>query len=233
MAPLILENLSKLEYAQREAYNSLRSNLQFCGKDIKKIMFTSCGPAEGKSTVSFEISRSLAESGKKVVLVDTDLRKSVLMSRYGIYASDNKVSGLTHYLSGQDSLPGIVHSTNVENLSIIVSGPDSPNPSELLASKTFSDMMTELEKHFDYIIVDSAPLGLVIDAAVVASTCDGVVIVVESNKNGRRLVEDVKKQLERTGIRILGCVLNKFDETKGGYSYYSKYGKYGKYERYY
>lgn len=110
-----------------EAYKTLRANLQFCGKDIKSIAITSCTPAEGKSTVSLNMAKSLAESGKRVLFIDADLRKSVLVSRCQVKQA---VKGLSHYLSGQCAFADVVYSTNVPNLHMIFAGPVPPNPAE-------------------------------------------------------------------------------------------------------
>ena len=98
---IIFNNLEEMDYGRREAFNSLRTNLQFCGADLKVLLFTSCTPNEGKSTITFELARSIAENNKKVVLVDADLRKSVMLGRYKAQAADKKVGGLSHYLSKQ------------------------------------------------------------------------------------------------------------------------------------
>ena len=128
---ILFQNLEKQTYARREAFNSLRTNLQFCGVDNKVIMFTSCTPDEGKSTVTMELARSLNDDGKKVVLVDADLRKSVFVGRYRIH-SEETMFGLSHYLSGQKKMDEVINHTNIENLDMIIAGPVAPNPTELL-----------------------------------------------------------------------------------------------------
>ena len=230
MANIItFENLEKQTYARKEAFNSLRTNLQFCGVDNKVIMFTSCTPDEGKSTVTMELARSLNDDGKKVVLVDADLRKSVFVGRYRI-KSEETIFGLSHYLSGQKKKADVINKTNIENLDMIIAGPVAPNPTELLGRDLFINLLNELKEEYDIVLVDCPPLGWVIDAAVVAPNCDGVVLVVESGAISYRYLQDVKKQLEVTGVNILGVVLNKVQVEGGGY--YNKYGKYGKYGGY-
>lgn len=243
---ILLRNLEKQTYARREAFNSLRTNLQFCGIDNKVIMFTSCTPDEGKSTVTMELARSLNEDGKKVVLVDADLRKSVFVGRYRIHA-DDAIYGLSHYLSGQREMEEVINHTNIENLDMIIAGPVAPNPTELLGRELFTGLLSELKERYDVVLIDCPPLGWVIDAAVVAPNCDGAILVVESNLISYRYLQDVKKQLEVTGVKILGAVLNKVKVEGGGYynryysghykGYYSRYGygrygKYGEYGRY-
>lgn len=240
---ILFQNLEKQTYARREAFNSLRTNLQFCGVDNKVIMFTSCTPDEGKSTVTMELARSLNDDGKKVILVDADLRKSVFAGRYRI-RSEETIFGLSHYLSGQKKMEEVINHTNIENLDMILAGPYAPNPTELLGRDLFLNLLAALKEKYDVVLIDCPPLGWVIDAAVVAPNCDGVVLVVESGAISYRYLQDVKKQLEVTGVNILGVVLNKVVVEGGGYynryysghykGYYNKYGRYGygKYGKY-
>lgn len=217
-----------LKYYSAEAYKSLRSNLQFCGGDKKTIVFTSCTQNEGKTRIVLNLAISLAEIGKKVLLLDADLRKSVLLGR--IEAVKN-VKGLTHFLSKQEPLKNIMYTTNIPNLHMIFAGPVPPNPSELLSSRYFELMLNNLRDVYDYVLIDSPPLGSVIDSAVIASKCDGCILVIESGWNSWRFEEEIKTQIEKTGCPILGAVLNKVDvSSKGYYGRYGKYGKYGKYK---
>lgn len=221
---IILNNLEELDYGRREAYNSLRTNLQFCGADLKTFLFTSCSPGEGKSTVSFELARSMAENGKKVIFMDADLRKSVTLSRYKAQSSNKGIRGLSHYLSKQADLDDIICDTNVHGLDMILTGPLSPNPTELLNGELFSLLIKYLKLEYDAVLIDSPPLGSVIDAAVIAPKCDGTILIVESNVTSHRAATDVKKQLELTGCRILGVVLNKIEpENRKYYKYYGEY----------
>lgn len=221
---LIFEKLEKADYATREVFNSLRINLQFCGDDVKTILFTSCTPNEGKSTVTLELARSMGEDNKKIILIDADLRKSVLVGHYGI-KSKEQIYGLSHYLSGQKKEADIIHHTDINNVDIILAGPVVPNPTELLGNHYFAELLESLKEKYDMVLVDCPPLGWVIDAAVVAPQCDGSIIVVESAAISYHYLQEVKKQLEVTGCRILGVVLNKVQVETGGY--YKHYGRYG------
>lgn len=224
---IVLNNLEDLEYRRREAFNSLRNNLQFCGADLKTFLLTSCGQNEGKSTVSFELARSMATAGKKVVLVDADMRKSVMVARYQMQTTNKKVLGLTHYLSKQTKIEGIIHETNIEGLDIVLTGPLSPNPTDLLEGKEFDMLLKYLKERYDAVIIDTPPLGLVIDAAVIAPKCDGVLLIIESEMTSYRAAQEVKKQLEMAGGRILGTVLNKIPSEGSNYHrYYKYYGEY-------
>ena len=141
---------------------------------------------------------------------------------------------MSQYLSGQRSLENVLYDTNIENLSIIFAGPYSPNPADLLEESLFGDMISKLKEKYDYIIVDTPPMGNLIDGAIVARQCDGAVMVIESGSISYRLEQRVKGQLEKSGCRILGVVLNKVNMERNGYysKYYGKYGKYSKYGHY-
>ena len=207
-------------YFMREAFNTLRTNILFSGKDVKTIVITSCMAHEGKTTVSFETSKSLAESGKKVLLVDADLRKSVMVSRY---TKDRGITGLSHLLSGQVTAEQAICKTQVAGLDVIFAGPYPPNPTELVGSPAFKEFIDTQRDHYDYIIVDAAPLGLVIDAAVMASVCDGAVIVINAGTIKYRMAQGVKAQLQKSGCKILGVVLNQVSRkgASSNGSYYS------------
>lgn len=226
MTAVTFENMNKLDYISDEAYKLLRTNIQFSGNDIKIICVTSSLPNEGKSSVSFHLAVSFAESEKKVIYIDADLRRSVFIGRY---KPNQSVLGLSHYLSGQNTMDEIVYETNIDNLDMIFAGPLPPNPAELLGNDNFIDLLSVLRLEYDYIVIDTPPLGNVIDSAIVAKHCDGVVIVVEANTVSYKMVQKVMKQLEKGNSRILGAVLNKVDKRSGGYQHYgNRYKKYDK-----
>ena len=195
------------DYFTKEAYNVLRSNLQFCGKDIKVIMLTSCEANEGKTTVSMHLGKSFADLGKKVLVIDADMRKSVLAGRN---TNAKNAQGLSEILTGFATKKDVIYQTQFENLKVLFAGKYPPNPVELLSSRHFSDLLEDLRNNekFDYIIVDTPPLGLVIDAAVVAPMCDGVVLVMNDNAKYRQ-VENVIEQLRKSDSKILGVVRNR------------------------
>ena len=219
--------LKKLDYYSNEAYNTLRTNIQFCGGDKRVIEFTSCMPNEGKSSVTLNLAVSMAESGKSVLLIDADLRKSVLKARVRL---QERVDGLTHYLTGQASVEEIICTTDIPQLHMIFAGPVPPNPSELLNSSLIEELISEQRKKYEYIIIDTPPLGSVIDSAIIARVCDGTIMVVETDAVSYKLAQEVKEQMIKTGCPILGVVLNKVDISKR--SYYGKYKKYRKYKEY-
>ena len=214
-----------LDRRTEEAFKTLRTNLQFCGKDIKSIALTSCTPNEGKSSVSLQLARSLSENGKRVLFIDADLRKSVIVSRCQV---SQNVKGFSHYLSGQCAFTEAVYMTNVKNLHMIFAGPVPPNPAELLGSNAFKIVIEKMKTVYDYIIIDTPPLGSVIDAAVIANECDGSILVVKSGEISRRFARKIVDQLRMADCPILGAILNSVDMKKNSYgNYYGKY--YGKY----
>ncbi len=219
----------EMDYRSKEAYKALRTNIQFCGNEIKVITITSCTPNEGKSSISFNLAVSFAEAGKRVILIDADMRKSVLIGRYKVGEVE---CGMSHYLSGQRDLNDVIYSTTYENMDIIFSGSYSPNPAELLGHDRFKDMIMILREVYDYVIIDTPPLGAVIDSAIVAKISDGAIMVVEVNAISYRFAQNIKEQLERSGCRILGAIMNKIPVENSGYyhKYYRKYYRYyGKY----
>lgn len=197
----------------------------FSGPSVRAIGITSFGAAEGKSTISLQVALSFAQMGKRVLLVDADLRKSVLPSRLRV---KNKVEGLSHYLSGLANVSELLCETDVPGMYIMFAGTRVPNSAELLGSDNFAKLIPALKDVFDYIIVDTAPLGQVIDCAVIAQHLDGVVMVVDTTKNSYKLERRVKNQIQKAGGKVLGVVLNQVDynDRAGYYGYGSRYGGY-------
>lgn len=212
-------------YAMTEEINTLRTNILFSGTDKKVLLVTSCVQGEGKTGVSMKLARSLAELKKKVLVIDADLRKSVVIEKV---EGRKPEKGLSHLLSGQAGLSDVLYATNIRGLHMIVAGPIPPNPTELLSEETVDKMLDALRSVYDYIIIDSAPLGLVVDAAILAKKADGAILVLESEGIKYRFAQDVKQKLENTGCPIIGAVLTKVKRGSRG-RYYGKY--YGKYEK--
>lgn len=232
METISLNSLKEHSHTMKESLRALKTNLQFCGDDIKSILITSSVPDEGKSTVTMDLARSLTESGKNVLVIDTDMRKSVLVGRLRAKAQNGEVAGLSHYLSGQKKMDDILYATNNKRLFMVFAGPSVPNPTEILEKKYFGILMEFAKEHFDYVLIDCAPIAAAIDAAVVAKHCDGAILVISQGVASSRLITSVKKQLEASGVQILGAVLNKVKMGKSGYGYgYGKYygGYYGSY----
>ena len=227
MKTVELKKLIENNYAYSEAIKNLRTNLQYTGKGVQVIGFTSSLPGEGKSDVAYAIAQSFSQMGKKVLLIDVDIRKSVLVSRLDVKEA---VKGLSEYLAGQCEQEDILNKTNYQGLDIIFAGGYAPNPAELLEQDIFAQLIEKYRPQYDYIMIDTPPVGAVTDCAIVAKSCDGIVLVIEAGAISYKLLQKVKSQLEQTGTRILGVVLNK--TKSGSESYYGKYGKYGRYGKY-
>lgn len=205
------------DYFTQEAYKVLRTNLQFCGQDIQVIAITSCNENEGKTTVALHLARSLAELGKEVLLIDVDMRKSVLAGRN---SNAKDVVGLSELLTGMVALGEALYQTQYPTLQLIFAGKYPPNPVELLNGKYFSALIKETRKAYQYVIIDTPPLGRVIDAAVVAPNCDGTVLLV-GNSTRYRQARDVVEQLKKSGSKILGVVRNNTKKKDSAYYYHS------------
>ncbi len=219
-----MQDPRKMDYFYEEAIKNLRTNIQFAGRNVRSLLFTSCFPNEGKSDVIFQLGKELGNIGKRVVLVDADIRKSSFASRYKI---GRPVKGLSHYLCGTLEFEQICCGTNYQNLDIIFAGSIVPNPSELLEDPAFEELLRYLKTEYDYVLIDTPPAGSVTDANIIAKYCDGAVLVMEAGRVSYRMAQKVKKQLRQTGCKLLGVVLNKVDMKKN--SYYGKYGYYGGY----
>ena len=222
MKKAIIHRVDTQDYTGAEALNTICSNLSFAGKNLKKIVFTSCTAHEGKSYMTMQIMQNLARRGKRVVLVDTDLRMSVLVSRYDIEMV-GEYTGLAHYLAGYCGMDDIVYETNIYNAYIVPEGRDVANPIPLLNSPDFVDLLDHLAAQFDVVLVDAPPIGLVIDAAEIGRYCDGAVFVCEYNSARRRELAIAKHQMEASGCRLLGCIINKVTfDTISSKKYYNR-----------
>lgn len=208
---------SSKDYISNEAFKTLRTNLLFSGADVKTILLTSSNENEGKSTVSTELSKSLAEAGKKTLFIDADMRKSVILK------NNDSVKGLSELLLNMCGTADVIYSTQNENFDVMFSGHFPPNPVEILANDRFATILEELKKKYDYIIIDTPPVGVVIDAAVIAARCDGAIIVLANRRTSRKSAIETKEQIERSGCRILGAVINEVEKSVG--SYVSRYYK--------
>ena len=209
MNQLTIENFPALSYACAEAVNTLCTNLSFSGENVKKIMITSCHAAEGKSFLSMNVMRTFAKFGKRVVLVDADLRRSVITSRFDVRFSDPQhTMGLTHYLAGMAEMEDVIYSTNIEGAYIVPVGREVSNPLPLLNSQRLGNLLDYLSHNVDYVLIDAPPVGTVIDGAQIAKFCDGTLLIVNYNAVRRQELVEAKEQLEQTECPILGTVLN-------------------------
>ncbi|HIX72470.1 MAG TPA: CpsD/CapB family tyrosine-protein kinase [Candidatus Anaerobutyricum stercoripullorum] len=222
----ITMNIRELPYAVEEAMNRLRVNIKFCGKNTKKILIISSVPNEGKSTVSVHLWKMLAEAGFPSVLVDLDLRKSVLKERLE-FQHKGEITGLDYYLSGLSEYQDVVYETNISNGYVVPVSNLLENPSALLEDPRMGELLNRLEEDYRYVIIDSPPLDSVADGALIASLCDGAILVVRSGMTSKRLVRQSLQQLDRVHCRLLGMVLNRVETKSRAYQKY--YGKYGSY----
>lgn len=213
---------------EREIFRTLRTNIEFTGVENRIIAVTSCMPNDGKSTVAFNMACIFAESGKKTLLMDADLRKSALLKRLRV---SGNMKGLSHLLSGQASAADAIYSTNIEKLYLMPTGVFPSNPTELLGNERFQQLIAALRDNFEYVIVDTPPVGNVIDAAVVAKQCDGTILVLAADRISKGDAIAVTEQMRAANENILGVVLNKVDLKSSGY--YGKYGNYrNRYDKY-
>lgn len=209
-----------------EAYRALRTSVQFASidKDIKTLVVTSTNPEEGKTSVAINLGVVIARTGKRVLLVEADLRKPTLYKALDI---DNKEGLLSMFLKNEP-LDKYVRQTSINNLFVLAGGPSPPNPSELLGSERMKQFVAEAKEKFDFIIFDSPPLLPVTDAAVLSKLCDGTILVVRSGKTVIQAAHRVKTILANLKVNILGVVVADVDRKREHYYYYDYKYKYGK-----
>ena len=215
--------------SMEEYYNSIRTNIQFSGRDLKVITLTSAQPGEGKSTTSVNLAISFARAGFRTLLIDADTRNSVMS---GTFKSNERYQGLTSFLSGNAELSDVICDTSIDNLMIILAGQVPPNPTSLIQNDNFKAMIETVRGLYDYVIIDTPPLGLVIDAAILAHHSDASLLVTKAGEVRRRTVTKLKEQLEQSGSVFLGIILNKYDIHLDKYGSYGSYGGYGVYGNY-
>lgn len=203
-----------------EEYRILRTNIQYSlfDQSFKTLLVTSALSGEGKSTIASNLAIVFASQGKKVLLVDADLRKPTIHLKFGV---QNK-SGLTSYLVGSDvDVPIISPYFTMANLSILTSGFIPPNPSELLASAKMNELIKEMSTQVDVILFDAPPITLVTDAQILASKVDGTIFVSRKGVADRQGVKKSKELLDNVQAKVIGSVLNgRKEESRKGYSLY-------------
>lgn len=206
-----------------EAYKTLRTNIQFSGidKDMRVILLTSADPSVGKSTTSANLAISMAQSDQRVLLIDCDLRKPAVHKLFHLV---NK-KGLTNILAEGIPYETICNEVGIPNLNVITSGPKPPNPSELLGSQKMKEVLDQIKKDYDVIVLDTPPVLAVTDAAVLSRVVDGVIFVVRYGRTTTDMAARAKENLDRVNANIIGTVINDIDSTSYGYTYY--YYEYG------
>jgi capsular exopolysaccharide synthesis family protein len=220
---LEITNFPKLDFVCHEAMNTLYTNLSYCGKNVRKIMITSRYAGEGKSYVSMNLLRTYSQLGRKTILIDTDLRASGIQSDYSLRYSTKTHYGLSEYLSGQCGLNEVIYRTNLPNTYMIPAGHQAPNPLQLLDTKTMEKLINDLAKGFDVVLVDTPPIGLLVDAVALAKYCDGALMVVGYRKGRQREIGEAVENIKQTGCKMLGAVLNgvQFNRLSNKHYYYS------------
>jgi tyrosine-protein kinase len=204
-----------------EAYRTLRTNLQFLGHDgdLRILCVTSPSLGDGKTTTVANLGLSLAQAGRKVIIVSCDLRRPRLHRFFGL---DNE-TGLSSVLSGQLDVAKAIRRPDVENVVVMPSGPVPPNPAELLSSDRMVELLAELRRASDIAILDTPPILAVADALQMAAKSDGTLIVADAESTRRAAVRHVRQQLDQVGARVVGAVLNNFDAGSARYSAYGGY----------
>ncbi len=225
MKSLTINNFAELPFDVAEAVNQLRVNLSFTDANIKKIVVTSSVPNEGKSFIAMNLWRAMALTGKKVLFVDCDLRASEIIDIYDIHSSDT-FYGIAHALSGQCPVQEVMYKTNVPNGYMIPSVNAVSNPSTLLETKYFKEVLDQVAEVFDYVIIDTPPAGTVADALAIGKVADGNIVVVRSGYTKKALVKDTLDSLKITNKPLLGIVLNRVDISRNSSYYYKGYGSY-------
>ena len=209
-----------------EAFRTIRTNIMFSSLDapLKKLLITSPSPNDGKSTIAANLAIVLAQAGKKVLVIDLDLRKPTVHKKFGV----ENIKGFTNFLLGDAKLEDIVKTVaGIPNLYILTSGPLPPNPAELLGSQKMKKILEQLKDEYDVVVIDSPPVIPVTDAALLASIVDGVVLVLSQGQTRIDVAQKAVEQLKNVGARILGTVLNNVNTNGGSYYYYYYYHYYG------
>ena len=224
----VLRGNLKLDYAGEEAINAICSSMAFAGKNLKRVLITSCGANEGKTFTALQIAIGMTRRGARVLLIDADLRLSEMRTKYDIHFG-SQPAGLAHLLSGQCTAEDAVYHTNIPNLDLLPDGTSIKTPLSLLTSQEFDDLMAAVCETYDLVIVDTPPLGAVVDAAEISRRCDGSMIVLEYNKTHGKALREAVSLLRQAGTPVLGCIVNKAVVSRIGKSSYSYYygGKQG------
>ena len=224
MEKVMLNHLYPKEFRASEAMKTLRTNLVFSGASVRAIGITSFGPGAGKSTISLQVALSFAQTGKRVLLIDADMRNPSL-HRYLRLKKDHNV-GLSTLLNGDlkvgDCLMRLEH-----GFDIIPGGPIPPNPAELIGSDAMSSLLKVASEHYDYVICDAPPVGVITDAAALSPLCDGVLYVIKQKMANKNQVHAAMQNLHTVNAKILGTVLSQYDISKDaakGYGHYRSYG---------
>lgn len=196
-----------------EAYRVLRTNVQYSNidKQLKTIVVTSSGPMEGKTTTVVNLAVTFAQAGSRVLLIDSDLRKPKI---HGFFML-SKDKGLTNLIASHEDHKRYINSSDISNLDILTCGTIPPNPSEVLGSNSMKQFIQKVSKEYDIILIDTPPVGLVTDAAIVSTYVDGTILVANSGHVEIESIKRAKELLDQVNANIIGVVLNKLDKKSG------------------
>ncbi|WJY26428.1 CpsD/CapB family tyrosine-protein kinase [Sporosarcina trichiuri] len=204
-----------------EQYRTIRTNIHFSSADteLRTIMLTSSSPSEGKSTSAANIAVVFAQEGRKVLLIDADMRKPTMHHTFHV----NNGTGLSAVLTRQAEAAEAIIPTDIEHLSVMPCGPIPPNPAELIGSQTMKALIAQLKEQFDVIVFDAPPLLSVADAQILSNECDGTILVVNTGSTEKDNALKAKETLQSANARILGVLMNNYTLAKDHY-YYQYYG---------
>ncbi len=202
---------------EAESYRTLRTNIQYSSidKKIRSIVITSARPEEGKSTVSGNLALSFAQNGKKVIIIDCDLRKPSMHKKFNI----SNLYGLSEVLIEKETLDNAIQEYN-PNLCVLTSGKIPPNPAEMINSNSMNNLLQELKDEYDFIIIDSPPLENVTDGQILSAKVDGTILVIKAGDSKMDAVKEAKNLLNKVGANIIGIVMNQVRKNKKDYYYY-------------
>lgn len=223
MRKIEITRFPELDYVSAEGLNTLVTNLSYCGQDVRRIMVTSRYAGEGKSYVTMNLLRTFARMGRKVIVVDTDLRASGIQLDYHLRTEEGEITGLSEYLSGKNEFDDVLYETNIPGAYIIPAGHEAPNPLQLLDTDRMKKLMEDLLKTYDLVLVDTAPVGVLVDAVAIAKFCDGALLVVSYGQGKHKEISEAVEHIKQTGCKMLGAVLNevKFKKLSNKHYYYS------------
>ena len=231
MKRLEIKEERELSGAMRDVFRRIKVSTEFSGQGQKSICITSSINNEGKSTIAIGLAKAFAEEeGKKVLLVDADIRNSHMNLRLGY---DSSCKGITEFITGKSDASDVIYKTNIEGLYLTPAGTLTNNSTQLFKRESFAEFIKEVKEAFDMVIIDTAPLGLIVDAAIIAALSDASLLVVGSNMISRREVKKNIFELKKANENFLGIILNKTVEKADGYDrkYYYRYSAYDKEEK--
>lgn len=210
---------------EAEAFRTVRTALFFgAPKALKTILMTSPAPGEGKSTCAANLGIAMAQAGQKVLIIDADLRRPM---QQNIFELEHTRKGLTRVLAGEIPLREAIEPSGVKNLHVITTGPNVPNPAEMLNSESFRKILARLSTAYDRILVDSPPVVAVTDGLILAAICDVTVVVLRAQVSTRRVSMQARQSLASINAKVLGVVVNDVPRKGGGYGYYHYHGYHG------